>query len=52
MAEHGPRGGDELNIIRKGANYGWPLVTHGINYGGSPITGERSRPGMEDPLHR
>lgn len=48
--EHGPRGGDELNIIRKGANYGWPIVTYGINYSGSPITGERSRPNMEDPV--
>lgn len=48
--EHGPRGGDELNLIRKGANYGWPLATHGINYSGSTITERKSRPGMEDPV--
>jgi len=48
--EHGPRGGDELNLIRKGANYGWPLATHGINYSGTTITEHQSRPGMEDPV--
>jgi glucose/arabinose dehydrogenase len=48
--EHGPRGGDELNNIRKGANYGWPVVTYGINYSGTPITSTTSRPGMEDPV--
>jgi glucose/arabinose dehydrogenase len=48
--EHGPRGGDELNILKAGANYGWPLTTHGINYDGSKITDHRSLPGMEDPL--
>jgi glucose/arabinose dehydrogenase len=35
--EHGPRGGDELNMIRKGANYGWPLVSFGVNYNGAPL---------------
>ena len=35
--EHGPRGGDELNIIKKGANYGWPIISHGIDYPGPPI---------------
>ncbi|MDR6926270.1 PQQ-dependent sugar dehydrogenase [Pseudomonas sp. BE134] len=35
--EHGPQGGDELNIIERGKNYGWPLATHGINYSGNPI---------------
>ena len=48
--EHGPRGGDELNIIRKGANYGWPLAGYGINYSGTTITKNESLPGMEDPV--
>ena len=48
--EHGPRGGDELNIIRKGANYGWPLASHGINYSGTTITKNKSLPGMQDPV--
>jgi glucose/arabinose dehydrogenase len=48
--EHGPRGGDELNIIRPGRNYGWPVTTYGMNYDGTPITGETSRPGMEQPV--
>jgi glucose/arabinose dehydrogenase len=47
--EHGPRGGDELNLVLKGKNYGWPLVTFGINYSGSPITDKTSAPGFEDP---
>jgi aldose sugar dehydrogenase len=48
--EHGPRGGDELNLIRPGANYGWPEITHGINYDGSPITQDTARAGMEQPV--
>ena len=48
--EHGPKGGDEINVIKKGANYGWPVVTYGENYSGTSITDERSRPGMEDPV--
>jgi glucose/arabinose dehydrogenase len=48
--EHGPRGGDELNLIRRGANLGWPLVTHGINYNRTPITEHTSLPGMDDPV--
>ena len=50
-AEFGPRGGDEVNIIRPGRNYGWPVVTHGIDYDGSRIGEGRSRPDMEDPIH-
>jgi len=48
--EHGPRGGDELNILKAGANYGWPLVTYGTNYDGSIITNNRHLDGMEDAL--
>ncbi|MFS4457170.1 PQQ-dependent sugar dehydrogenase [Maribacter sp. 2304DJ31-5] len=49
--EHGPRGGDEINIIKKGANYGWPLVTYGINYSGTSITDKTEMGGMEQPIH-
>ncbi|MBV9988199.1 MAG: PQQ-dependent sugar dehydrogenase [Chitinophagaceae bacterium] len=49
--EHGPRGGDEVNIIRKGRNYGWPLVSFGINYDGNPVTDKPTRPGIEAPVH-
>lgn len=49
--EHGPKGGDEINIIKKGANYGWPVVTFGENYSGTSITSETSKPGMEDPVY-
>jgi len=48
--EHGPRGGDEINLIIKGENYGWPLVTHGINYDGTTITSDTTLPGMVDPI--
>ncbi len=48
--EHGARGGDELNHIVKGGNFGWPLVTYSKEYSGPEITTERSRPGMVDPL--
>lgn len=49
--EHGPRGGDEINILRAGTNYGWPEITYGIDYSGLPITDETSKPGMAQPLH-
>ena len=49
--EHGPQGGDEINIIKKGANFGWPVITYGINYSGTKITDETSRPGMEQPVY-
>lgn len=48
--EHGPRGGDELNRITRGANYGWPLVSHGMNYDGTPITSLTTAPGITDPV--
>ncbi|WP_047546498.1 PQQ-dependent sugar dehydrogenase [Psychroserpens sp. Hel_I_66] len=49
--EHGPKGGDEINIIKAGKNYGWPVITYGVNYIGTKITDETSKPGMEQPLH-
>ncbi|MFY8299068.1 PQQ-dependent sugar dehydrogenase [Pseudoalteromonas sp. SS15] len=50
--EHGPRGGDELNLITKGTNYGWPKVTYGMNYNGTPITPHTDLPGMQLPVHQ
>lgn len=49
--EHGPKGGDEINIIKKGKNYGWPIITYGINYSGTPITDVTEMEGMEQPLY-
>ena len=51
--EHGPRGGDEINLVQRGKNYGWPLATHGINYSGQPIPEAKGAdlPGMEPPLY-
>ena len=49
--EHGPRGGDEINIIKPGENYGWPLVTFGINYSGTEITDKTEMEGMTQPIH-
>lgn len=50
--EHGPQGGDELNRIKKGANYGWPVIGYGVNYRtATPIHESSSRPGMEQPAH-
>ena len=48
--EHGAKGGDELNRIQPGANYGWPAVTKGVNYSGAYISPLRSAPGVEEPL--
>ena len=50
--EHGPRGGDEINIVQKGKNYGWPVITYGINYIGTKITDKTSQPGMEQPVYQ
>jgi glucose/arabinose dehydrogenase len=47
--EHGPMGGDELNIVYKGANYGWPVITHGKNYDGTPIGIGTHKQGMQQP---
>lgn len=49
-AEMGPRGGDEINVIRKGANYGWPVITYGREYWGPRIGEGTSKPGMEQPV--
>tara|TARA_B100001057_G_scaffold458345_1_gene507492 strand:+ start:111 stop:1616 length:1506 start_codon:yes stop_codon:yes gene_type:complete len=49
--EHGPKGGDEINIIKSGKNYGWPSITYGINYSGTVITNKTSMNGMEQPLY-
>lgn len=48
--EHGPKGGDEINIIEKGKNYGWPVISYGINYSGTPFTDITEKEGMEQPL--
>ena len=47
--EHGPRGGDELNLLHPGANYGWPVITHGKSYAGFKIGEGSAKPGMEQP---
>ncbi len=50
--EHGPRGGDELNLVKKGANYGWPISSHGIDYPGPPIgDGDVAMTGIEQPVY-
>lgn len=52
IAEHGPRGGDEVNLIEAGANYGWPLVSYGLNYDGSPVgEGEPRGEGFVEPYY-
>jgi glucose/arabinose dehydrogenase len=50
--EHGPQGGDEINVMRAGVNYGWPVITYGVNYGIGTRIGEGThKPGMAQPLH-
>ncbi len=49
--EHGPKGGDEINIIKPGVNFGWPTITYGINYSGTPITDKTSMPKMAQPFY-
>jgi glucose/arabinose dehydrogenase len=49
--EHGPKGGDEINIIKAGKNYGWPVISYGVNYSGTKFTEITEKEGMEQPLH-
>ncbi len=51
LHEHGPRGGDEINVIRPGQNYGWPAITYGIDYSGARVSPFTTAAGMEQPLH-
>jgi aldose sugar dehydrogenase len=52
IVDHGARGGDELNVVERGKNYGWPIITYGIEYGGSKIgDGITAREGMEQPIY-
>ncbi len=50
LTEHGPQGGDELNLVEKGRNYGWPVIGYGVQYGGRPIHEATHREGMEQPV--
>ena len=50
LSEHGPRGGDEINLIKKGADYGWPLTTYGVAYSGAKIADSPTAPGIEPPV--
>ncbi len=50
LHEHGPRGGDEVNVLTEGGNYGWPLATYGVNYSGAYVSPFKSVPGAIDPL--
>jgi glucose/arabinose dehydrogenase len=50
MTEHGPMGGDELNILKKGANYGWPVITYGVDYSGEIVSNKTEQAGMEQPM--
>jgi glucose/arabinose dehydrogenase len=52
QSEHGPRGGDEINLVKPGANYGWPTITYGIEYSGEPMgAGIQQQRGMEQPVY-
>ncbi|MBV7540457.1 PQQ-dependent sugar dehydrogenase [Acidovorax sp. sic0104] len=51
MHEHGPQGGDEINLPQPGRNYGWPVITYGENYGGGKLGEGTAKAGMEQPLH-
>jgi len=49
--EHGPRGGDEINVIKAGRNYGWPITTHGLDYNGAYVSPFKEREGIESPAY-
>ena len=49
--EHGPKGGDEVNVIRPGQNYGWPITTHGLDYNGAYVSPFREMQGLTQPLY-
>ncbi|WP_372779616.1 PQQ-dependent sugar dehydrogenase [Litorivivens sp.] len=51
LHEHGPRGGDEVNIVKPGANYGWPILSYGVNYSGTEFAEGHTREGYESPIH-
>ncbi len=51
LHEHGPRGGDEINIVKPGANYGWPILSYGVNYSGTEFAEGHTREGYESPIH-
>ncbi len=51
VSEHGAKGGDEVNLVRPGANYGWPVISYGVHYSGQKIGDGTSKPGLEQPEH-
>ncbi len=51
LHEHGPKGGDEVNIVEPGANYGWPAITYGLDYNGAYVSPFTELPGMRQPIH-